>query len=165
MPWLQSVDLSLSPFAIRPSPLAEFIMKHHQTKIKVRFNEVDAYRVAWHGHYVAWMEVGRNDLAARFGLDADNLYAEGYLAPVVTLEVKYLKPARSGEELTILTSLRKSLTASLEFDCVIMGEDGKPCARGKTVHVLTDFNGVMHYRYPPVVEERLKALFAWSEEP
>ena len=30
-------------------------MRYHETGITVRFNEIDAYRVAWHGHYVAWI--------------------------------------------------------------------------------------------------------------
>ena len=33
----------------------EVSVNYHETRIKVRFNEVDAYRIAWHGHYVAWM--------------------------------------------------------------------------------------------------------------
>jgi len=69
-------------------------MKFHETHLQVRFNEIDAYNVAWHGHYVAWMEVGRNDLAGRFGMDARQLAELGYLGPVVSLEVKYLSPAR-----------------------------------------------------------------------
>ena len=51
-------------------------MRYHETKITVRFNEIDAYRVAWHGHYVAWMEIGRNALAGRFDLDAAIAYAK-----------------------------------------------------------------------------------------
>ena len=52
-------------------------MKYHETPVRVRFNEVDAYHVAWHGHYVTWMEIGRNDLAGRFDLNADQVDALG----------------------------------------------------------------------------------------
>ena len=37
-------------------------MKYHETSLQVRFYEVDAYGVVWHGHYVGWFETGRNDL-------------------------------------------------------------------------------------------------------
>ena len=41
-------------------------MKYHETTMQVRFYEIDAYGVAWHGHYVGWFEVGRNELTERF---------------------------------------------------------------------------------------------------
>ena len=138
-------------------------MKAHETTIKVRYNEVDAYQVAWHGHYVAWMEVGRSDLASPFGLDADQLTKLGYLAPVVQLDLKYQRPARFGEELRICTTARRTETASLEFVCRIVAADGTPCASGRTVHVLIDRDGVLQYRLPPAVAERLERLFAYLE--
>jgi acyl-CoA thioester hydrolase len=139
-------------------------VKYHETAIKVRFNEVDSFRVAWHGHYVAWMEVGRNDLAGRFGLDAEHIAAAGFIAPVVLLELKFLRPARYGEELRVRTSLRRMETATLEFITTIMGGDGRKCATGRVVHSLTDRNGVIQYALPPLVRERLERLLAWQEE-
>lgn len=138
-------------------------MKSHETTVKVRFNEVDAYGVAWHGHYVAWMEVGRNDLAGRFELDADQIAAAGYLAPVVSLELKFLRPARFAEELRVETSLRPMETATLEFLCAIRGADGRKCATGRTVHALTDKGGTLQYTLPPAIRERVERLLAWQE--
>ncbi len=138
-------------------------MKYHETRIKVRFNEIDAYHVAWHGHYVAWMEVGRSELAGQFGLDADQLAAEGYLAPVITLELHFKRPLRYGEEARIQTTLRRTETATLEFVCRIVGADGSTAATGKTVHALTDLAGVLQYRVPPVLGERLARLISHLE--
>lgn len=138
-------------------------MRYHETTVKVRFNEIDAFQVAWHGHYVAWMEVGRNDLAGRFGLDAGQIAAAGYIAPVVLLEVKYHRPARFGEELRVRTSLRRMETATLEFSTTIIGDDGRKCAAGRVLHSLTDSGGVLQYSLPPLVRERIDQLLAWQE--
>ncbi len=138
-------------------------MRYHETHIKVRFNEVDSYHVAWHGHYVSWMEVGRNELAGQFGLNAEQIASTGYLAPVVVLELHFKKSARFDEELRVLTSVRRTPTATLEFICTIVGADGVTCAEGKTVHVLTDREGVLQYRLPPVLAERLEKLVASLE--
>lgn len=138
-------------------------MKYHETKVTVRFNEIDVYRVAWHGHYVAWMEVGRNDLAGRFELDALQLGAAGYLGPVVALELKFFRPARFNEELTIRTSLRRTEAATLEFITIIVGSDGKKCATGTTTHALTDLDGVLQFQLPKVVAERIGRLMASLE--
>ncbi len=138
-------------------------MRYHETCIKVRFNEIDAYHVAWHGHYVAWMEVGRSDLAGLFGLDAEQLAAAGYLAPVVHLEVNYKRPLRYGEEARVLTTLKRSETATLEFPCRIVAADGAVAATGRTLHALTDLAGVLQYRVPSIIEERLARLLSHLE--
>jgi len=140
-------------------------MKYHETNITVRFNEIDAYRVAWHGHYVAWMEIGRNALAGQFDLDAMQLAAAGYLGPVVALELKFLRPARFNDELTICTSLRRVETATLEFVTTIVAPDGKKCATGLTTHALTDMDGVLQFQLPPQVAERVNRLLDWLELP
>ena len=137
----------------------------HETPLTVRFNEVDSYQVAWHGHFVAWMEVGRNDLAGRFELNAEQIGAAGFRAPVVTLELKFRRPARFNERLIIATSARRSESATLEFPCRIMGEGRALLAEGSTIHVLTDSAGILQYRLPPLIAGRLERLLASLETP
>jgi acyl-CoA thioester hydrolase len=139
-------------------------MRYHETNIVVRFNEIDAYRIAWHGHYVAWMEIGRNALAGRFDLDAFQLVAAGYLGPVIGLELKFLRPARFNDELTIRTTLQRTETATLKFVTSIVGPDGNRLATGTTTHALTDMDGGLQLQLPAVIAERVKRLLAWLEE-
>lgn len=138
-------------------------MKYHETTVKVRFNEVDAYRIAWHGHYVAWMEIGRNALAGQFGLDAFQLTAAGFLGPVVALELKFLRPACFNDELVIQTTLRRSQAATLEFITNIIGPDGAKYASGTTTHALTDMNGVLQFQLPADISERVNRMLEWQE--
>lgn len=138
-------------------------MNYCETAITVRFNEVDAYQVAWHGHYVAWIEIGRNELAGRFGLDAFQLGAIGYLGPVVILEIKYLRPAHYNDVLTVRTTLTPSETATLVFESVVLDPDGKKLATGLTCHALTDLNGVLQFQMPNAVAERVERMKAWLE--
>lgn len=138
-------------------------MKYHETRIRVRFNEVDSFQVAWHGHYVTWMEVGRNDLAGKFDLNADQVTAAGYLAPVVELQLKYRRPARFDEELRVMTSVRRSETAVLEFLCEIIGPDDELRASGRAVLVLTDRNGTLQYSVPPPIAEKIEKMLAYLE--
>ena len=80
----------------------------YETQLKVRFYEVDSYHVVWHGHYVAWFEVGRNEFAARFGLDPEQLEEIGLMAPVVDLSCKFKLPARYGDDVVIVLDERRS---------------------------------------------------------
>jgi acyl-CoA thioester hydrolase len=138
-------------------------MRFHETSLQVRFNEVDSYNVAWHGHYVAWMEVGRNDLAGRFGMDARQLTELGFLGPVVNLEVKYLSPARFKDEILVRTTLRPTEAATLVFLHEIVAVDGRRLATGITTHALTDLDGVMQFKLPEILVERLDKMKEWLE--
>lgn len=138
-------------------------MRFHETPLKVRFNEVDSYNVAWHGHYVAWMEIGRNDLAGRFGMDAEQLAKLGFLGPVVSIEIKYLSPTRFKDEIIVRTTLRPSETATLIFSNEIVSIDGRKLASGVTTHALTDMNGIMQFQLPAVISERLDKMKKWLE--
>ncbi len=133
-----------------------------ETEITVRFNEVDAYQIAWHGHYVSWMEIGRLALARRFGLDPFQLTELGYLGPVVQLELKYLRPARFNDTLTIRTTLEPSDAATLIFINDIIARDGSRLASGRLVHALTDLDGTLQLRLPESVSERLARMQQWA---
>jgi acyl-CoA thioester hydrolase len=132
----------------------------HETQLKVRFCEVDSYEVAWHGHYISWFEVGRNELASRFGLDPMQLKEVGLMAPVVDLSCKFKLPARYDDEVMILTTMQRTETAKLIFHYTVM-RDTEVLAEGSTTHVLTDLKGTMLYKVPPAVQQRLEEMMAF----
>lgn len=139
-------------------------MNCHETTITVRFNEVDTYRVAWHGHYVAWMEIGRNNLSGQFGLGPDDLLKLGYQGPVVSLELKYLRPALFNDVVTVRTWLEDDGAAMLRFRCEMLSADRKRLASGLVCHALTDLDGVLQYRLPSEIEQRVARLRDWLRE-
>jgi acyl-CoA thioester hydrolase len=139
-------------------------MKYHETMIQVRFYEVDAYGVVWHGHYVGWFEVGRNDLTERFHIGPLQLKEKNLLAPVVELNCEYKFPATYGESLLIQTTMERTEVAKLIFHYRVLSQgNGKVLATGSTTHVLTDFNGNLLYRVPPEVLEKLEEMRKYLE--
>jgi len=131
----------------------------YETQLKVRFHEVDSYQVVWHGHYVAWFEVGRNELAARFGLDPEQLKEIGLMAPVVDLSCKFKLPASYGDVVVVQTTMQRCETAKLIFHYTVM-RDKEVLAEGSTTHILTDLKGTMLYQVPPEAKKRLERMFA-----
>jgi acyl-CoA thioester hydrolase len=139
-------------------------MKYHETMIQVRFYEVDAYGVVWHGHYVAWFEVGRNDLTERFHIGPLQLKEKNLLAPVVELNCEYKFPATYGESLLIQTTMERTEVAKLIFHYRVLSQgNGKVLATGSTTHVLTDLKGNLLYRVPPDILERIEEMRAYLE--
>jgi len=139
-------------------------LKYHETPLQVRFYEVDAYGVAWHGHYVGWFEVGRNDLSQRYRMGPLQLKEMNLLAPVVELDCQFKLPAVFGAPLIIQTTMEKTEVAKLIFHYRILDrENRKVLATGSTTHVLTDLKGNLFYWVPPEVLERIEAMRKYLE--
>lgn len=139
-------------------------LKYHETTLQVRFYEVDAYGVAWHGHYVGWFEVGRNDLAKKYEMDPLHLREMNFLAPVVELECQFKLPATFDETLIIQTTMKRTETAKLIFQYRVLSQGNrKVLATGSTTHVLTDLKGNLLYRVPPEVIEKIEAMQRYLE--
>jgi len=139
-------------------------MKNHETSLLVRFYEVDAYGVVWHGHYVGWFETGRNDLTLRFQIGPLQLKEMNLLAPVVELKCQFKLPAAFGDSLIIRTTMERTEVAKLIFHYQVLDQkNGKVLATGSTTHVLTDLKGNLLYRVPPEVLERIEAMQKYLE--
>ena len=139
-------------------------MKYHETKIQVRFYEVDAYGVVWHGHYVGWFEVGRNELTEKFHMGPLQLKEKSFLAPVVELTCQYKLPASFGDSLLIQTTMERTEVAKLIFHYRILSQgNGKILATGSTTHVLTDLNSNLLYRVPSEVLKRIEEMMKYLE--
>lgn len=139
-------------------------MKYHETPIRVRFNEVDAYGVVWHGHYVGWFEAGRNDLTERFDMGPLQLKAKDLLAPVVELNCEYKFPATFGESLLVQTTMERTEVAKLIFHYRILSQtNGRVLATGSTTHVLTDLKGTLLYRIPPEIFQKIEEMRKYLE--
>jgi acyl-CoA thioester hydrolase len=139
-------------------------MKYHETSLQVRFYEVDAYGVVWHGHYVGWLEAGRNDLTQRFQMGPLQLKEMSLLAPVVELSCQFKLPATYGESIMIQTTTERTEVAKIIFLYRILNQETKKVlAMGSTTHVLTDLKGNLLYRVPPEVLKRIEAMQTYLE--
>src|SRR4030067_277864 len=96
------------------------MMKYDETEIRVRFNEVDSWGMVWHGHYLAWFEVGRMALLGKFQLLPQDFSRMGYLAPIVDLKCVFREPARLDEEVRVRTTVLKPTKAALTFQFQIL---------------------------------------------
>jgi acyl-CoA thioester hydrolase len=131
----------------------------------VRFNEVDEWGMAWHGHYMAWFEAGRMALLRRFDLLPKQLVALGYIAPIVRIQCEFKHPAECGDEITIRTSATKPEIAALTFQFeIVRKSDHALLARGESTQVLMTTEKKMIYRVQGELERRITNLAAFCEE-
>ena len=134
-------------------------MRFHETPLRVRLSEVDAFRVVWHGRYVEYFEVGRTDMLEGYGLTAAGLGEAGFFPAVVRMECDLLSPARDEDRLVIRSRPERHDSAKLtiRYEIVRQGS-GEAIARGRTTQVLLDERGVLLYEFPEAIASRVQTL-------
>ena len=128
------------------------------TQVTVRYAETDMMGVVYHGSYIPWLEVGRTQLLKELGLPYRQVEESGFRLPVLEVALKYLRPARYDDVVTIVTRLneRPLLRIRLEYE-VRRGEE--LLATGHSVHAFIDLQG-RPVRPPAAVVALFAAAFA-----
>ena len=73
--------------------------------IRVRYAECDPMGVVHHAVYPIWLEMGRTELLRSTGLAYRDLEERGIFLAIVDLRLKYKRPARYDDRLTLHTRL------------------------------------------------------------
>lgn len=150
-----------------PRPTGRYL--EHHTPLRVRFQEVDALHVVWHGHYATYLEEARIDFGRAYGLRYQEIQAAGLYAPVVALTCNYLLPARFDDALDILIRLYRRETAKLEFHYEITRPaDAALLAVAQTVQAFAEArDGSLMLTQPPLLRDfyaRWEGSFQSSDE-
>jgi acyl-CoA thioester hydrolase len=141
--------------------IGEKTVRWIETEETVRFNEVDEWGMAWHGHYVAWFEAGRMNLLKKFDLLPRQLVELGYIAPVVSLKCEFKYPVTTGDRILIRTTVVKPEIAALvfKFEAYLKEDNTKGgntlIAAGETMQVLLTTQKKMVYRITGELENRV----------
>jgi len=122
---------------------------------KVRFNEVDPLGITWHGHYVTYFEDGREAFGAKFGLHYLDIFNNGYVAPIVNLNLDYKKMLKYGDSVLIETSYEDSHAAKIIFKYKLYNAATMELvATGSTTQVFLDVTKQqLQLRFPAFFEE------------
>lgn len=146
-----------SRITLRNAPSAPRPFLEEKTLIRVRFSEVDAMRVVWHGHYVGYFEEARRAFGRRYGVDYTVMFEHNTPAPVIQLRVDYYAPARMADVLEVTARLFKSESAKLEFGYEIYRQgEATLLAAGSSVQVFTNVAGELLPVWPVYMTELLK---------
>ena len=126
----------------------------HTTPVRVRFQEVDALRIVWHGHFVSYMEDAREDLGRAYGIGYQDFLRAGIVPPLVHVECSYLAPLEYGDHVEVTTRLYPQQRAVLEMYYQLRrARDGKLVAVGRSVQVFTDTAGNMQLTIPDFITD------------
>ena len=121
-------------------------MIESKSEIRVRYAETDMMRVVYHGSYLPWLEVARTDMFRNSGLSYRKLEDSGFSLPVLSIAVKYLRPAVYDDviEISVCLKERPRLRIKLEYE---LTRGDELIATASTEHTFIDKSG--HPTRPP----------------
>ena len=101
-------------------------MLTHRHQLRVRYGETDQMGYLYYGHYPAYYEVARAEMIRSMGFTYKALEEElNIMMPVMSLNMRYVRPAKYDELLTIKTTIKKIPDEFMTFHHEVFNEKGK----------------------------------------
>ena len=98
-------------------------MIQHTVEIRVRYSETDAMGFLHHSNYLSYFEVGRTELFRAQGGNYRRMEELGLYFVVAKIEVRYRRPARYDDQLSLKTEISRVTPAKLEHHYCLMREN------------------------------------------
>ncbi len=110
-------------------------------ELTIKFNEVDALGIVWHGHYIRFFEDGREAFGDNHGLAYMDIYKQGYIAPLVDIKCNYKKVLKYRDKIIIETRFVDNPAAKIVFKYRILhAATRETVAEGESIQVFLDKN-------------------------
>jgi acyl-CoA thioester hydrolase len=106
-----------------------------ETIIRVRYAETDQMGYVYYGNYGQYYEVARVEAMRDLGIPYKMVEEKGYIMPVLSMNIKYIKPAFYDDVLTIKTSIKELPTTRIKYYYEIFNDKNTLINFGETVHV------------------------------
>lgn len=130
-----------------------------RSHVRVRYGETDQMGVVYHANYIVYFEIGRTELMRSQGLDYAQMEQEGISLAVIDVGVRYHRPARYDDQLSILTRLTEASGVRARFEYRIErqeGDEAELICTGHTTLASIGKNG-RPMRIPSPYQERIAA--------
>ena len=108
-------------------------------RIKVRFPEVDAMHIVWHGHYLKYLEDAREEFGRIYTLGYLDVFSFGFMTPIVGLNIDYKSTIKYQDDIEIHITYLNSKAAKIIFDYTIFNHTtGKVAATAQSTQAFVD---------------------------
>ena len=123
-----------------------------ETVSRVRFSEVDSVGIVWHGNFVKYLEDGREAWGEKYGFSYNDMYKNGFVAPIVKVDIDYKHMLKHNDKFRIETIYENSLAAKMIFRYKLYKiSDNVLVAKATTVQVFMNLNRELLLQVPDFV--------------
>ncbi len=110
----------------------------HNAKIRVNYFDTDQMGVVWHGNYIKYFEMAREELFREAGLPYSELEKSGVMMPIVDVAVEYKFPAHYDEVLNVAVRVAEPPRSRIRVEYVITNANGEVNVTGSTTLAFID---------------------------
>jgi acyl-CoA thioester hydrolase len=127
-----------------------------EVEIEIPFYDIDVMGVAWHGHYIKYLEIARCALLEEIDYNYLQMKASGFAWPVIEVRIRYPRPLYFQQKVRVKTRLEE-WENRLKISYLIEDlKTGQRLTRAYTVQVALDLkSGEMLFASPPVLLQKL----------
>ncbi|MEO7313067.1 MAG: acyl-CoA thioesterase [Chitinophagaceae bacterium] len=126
----------------------------NRTEVRVRFNEADPLGIVWHGHYIRYFEDGREAFGNTHGLGYLEVFKQGFVIPIVSVQCDFKRSLRYGDRVIVETKYIPTDAAKLKFTYRLFNAaTNELVATGSSVQVFLDKEeSLLQLANPPFFE-------------
>ena len=127
----------------------------NRTEVPVRFSEVDALGIVWHGHYLKFFEDGREAFGRQFELGYLDIHKQQFLVPLVNITVDFKRTVKYGDTIIIETSYIDSPAAKIIFNYrLFRSSDSELVATGESTQIFMDLKQELFIKCKRLVQPK-----------
>jgi acyl-CoA thioester hydrolase len=113
-------------------------MIEHSYSFRVMYPDTDQMGTVHHSNYVKYYETARWELFRSIGIAYKSVEEAGYLLPVITMKVKFMKTTSYDSLLTVKTTLTAMKGVRLWFRYALFNEQGELINEAETELAFVD---------------------------
>lgn len=135
-------------------------MFKHEIQLRVRYSETDKMGYVYYGNYTQYYEVGRVEALRSLGLryvDFENQM--GIFMPVMSLNVRYLRPAYYDDLLILETRIPQFPDNKIKFNTEIYNEKKELINAAEIVLCFVETESRKRTSVPEIIKEKLQPYF------
>ncbi|WP_236979583.1 acyl-CoA thioesterase [Membranihabitans maritimus] len=126
--------------------------------VRVRYSETDQMGFVYYGNYARFYEIGRTETMRELGIEYKSLEENGIMMPVISLQVRYLRPAKYDDLLTLRTKIKILTKKEIVFDTNIYNEKSKLLNQGIVKLCFVDKNSGKRIPTPRFILDKLAEI-------
>ena len=140
-----------------------FVGAEHHFALTIYLEDTDAAGIVYYANYLKFMERARSDMIRAVGVDQTaELRASGSAYAVVDVAIRYMRPARLGDDLVVISTVETVRAASVLIHQRVM-RGGQQLTDARVTAAFLTADG-RPQRQPREWVERFKAIAAMGND-
>lgn len=130
-----------------------------ETQLRVRYAETDQMGYVYYGNYAMYFEVARVEAMRSANFSYREMEEQGVMMPVLESHIRYLRPGKYDELLTIKTVIPHLPGARIRFEYQVFNESNELITEGWTTLTFLKKESHQPIRPPKNLLDLLKPYF------